>query len=218
MGFLSSLFGKKKENIRSIQHPEQLKKGDVVVFSDSFALPEIIRKQSFQIKSVNTYQFEHSTIVEFVLLGHSTTQVYLSVERDDEEYLNISIKISREQVAQLFDMENFADIFDEQSQTELSLNSEQSDFNNWLSPVYFQQVFAQRGYYYSKDFRPAKPSIDDDGDGEPLDYFCLTSADEMHSVEVEVWQDGDTDVLLTIHRPIEEIADMYPGANDGEIG
>ena len=214
MGFFSKWFGGAEQpKVAKITHPKQLNQGDVVNFSDNFALPELIRKQSYQINQVNTYQFEHKVINEFVLLGGHNQQVFMSVESDDEEWLNLSIKVNRNQVGQLFDLEQFAEVFEEEIQPELALQQQPPELNNWLAPVYFRQTYAQRGYFYQKDFRPAKPSLEEDDDSEAFDYFCLTSADDSYSVEIEVWQDGDTDVLLTIHRPLSDIVDMYPGAD-----
>ncbi|EWH10834.1 hypothetical protein DS2_06071 [Catenovulum agarivorans DS-2] len=214
MGFFSKLFGgDSSTQVSKISHPNQLKQGDVVNFCDSFALPELIRKQSYQVAKVNTYQFEHQVINEFVLQGGHHQQVFMSIESDDEEWLNLSIKLKRSQVGQLFDLEQFAEIFEEESQPELALQVEEPELNNWLAPVYFRQNYAQRGYFYDQDFRPNKPSLEEDDGSEPFDYFSLSNADESHSVEIEVWQDGDTDVLLSIHRPLTDIVDMYPGAS-----
>ncbi|KMT64013.1 hypothetical protein [Catenovulum maritimum] len=215
MGFLSSLFGgKKEENIRHLTHLSQLKITDVITFSDSFALPDLLRKQSFKVEEVNSYQYEKSSQIEFVLQGSGSVKVYVTVEKDDEEWANISVKINREQVSQVFDLDNFSEIFDDEIQTELKLTDNPNEYHNWVAPVYFQNAFAQRGYFYAKDFRPGKPPLTEDRDSEAFDYFRLTSADEQFSVEIEVWEDGDTDVLLTIHRPLTDIADMYPGTID----
>ncbi len=213
MGFFSRWFSNKDKHseVRQVSHPKALKVADVISFSDSFALPELLRKQSFRVEKINTYQFEHLGYTEFVLLGPSSKQVYLAVMRDDEEWLNVSIKIDHDEVSALFDLEQFSDIFDEDTNTELALKNEQNDFANWVSPVYFQRKFAERGYFYHKDFRPNRPPLEEGDDSEALDYFCLTSSDESFSVEVEVWQDGDTDVLLTLHLPISEIVEIFPG-------
>ena len=213
MGFFSRWFSSKDKHseVRQVSHPKALQIGDVVGFSDSFALPELLRKQSFRIEKINTYQFEHAGYTEFVLLGQSNKQVYLAVFEDDEDWINVSIKVDYDQVSGLFDLEQFSDIFDETTDTELALKNEQHDFANWVSPVYFQRKFAERGYFYNKDFRPNKPPLEEDDGSEALDYFCLTSTDESFSVEVEVWQDGDTDVLLTLHLPLAEIVDIFPG-------
>ncbi|WAJ70338.1 hypothetical protein [Catenovulum adriaticum] len=213
MGFFSRWFSNKdkQKTVRDVSHPKSLKIADIITFSDSFALPELLRKQSFRVEKIHTYQFEHSGYTEFVLLGQSNKQVYLAVMQDDEEWLNVSIKIDHDEVSGLFDLEQFSDIFDEDTNTELALQNEQNEFANWVSPVYFQRHFAQRGYFYSQDFRPSRPPIEEGDDSEALDYFQLTSSDESFSVEIEVWQDGDTDVLLTLHLPIHDIVEMYPG-------
>lgn len=215
MSFISKLLGRNNDKkIRKLSHVKDLRIQDVVVFSDSFALPELLRKSSFEISKINTYQFEHYASVEYVLLGNTDKQVYLSYTSDDDECLNISQKINRAEVEQIFEMESFADIFEADSKTELERIAQPTDFDNWLSQVYFQTAYGERGYFYDLDFRPGKPPKEEDERSQPLDYFCLTSADEAYSVELEVWQDGETDVLLTLHRPLHDIIDLLPGELD----
>ncbi|AWB66794.1 hypothetical protein C2869_10300 [Saccharobesus litoralis] len=212
MGFFKSLFSSANDKpLRKVEHVSQLQKGDAVEFSDTFALPELLRKQTFVVEDVNTYQFEHKANNEFVLQGTTSEKVYLSYEKDDEEWLNISLKINREQVAILFNLEQFAAMFEEGSAGELNLIEQPNQFDNWLAPIYFRHSFAATGFFYNKDFRPGKPPSYQDDASLELNYFGLSSADEKYSVEMEVWPDGDTDVMLTIHRPMSDVIAMYPG-------
>ena len=48
--------------------------------------------------------------------------------------------------------------------------------------------------------------------GEQFELYALYDADESYGVDVEVWQDGDTDVFLTLFRPTTDIVDMLPGS------
>ncbi len=213
MSFISSLFSSKKNDVlRQPKHPNDLKIGDAFVFSDSFALPELLRGQNFSLAKINTYQYERSEQLEFVLQGQSQQQVYMSVEQDDEEYLNISIKLNREMVGTVFDLDQFADIFEQESSTQLNKQSEPSELSSWLADTYIQHTYAQRGFFYAKDFRPAKPPRHEDDSSQVFDAFALSSADEKFSIDIEVWEDGDTDVAVTIHRPLSDIVDYYPGS------
>ncbi|NTS75931.1 hypothetical protein HR060_03535 [Catenovulum sp. SM1970] len=210
MSFFKSIFGK-KEQPRHLTRVQDLKQGDAIGFSDSFALPEQLRKQNFTVAEVNTYQYQRQTQLEFVLQGNTQLQVFLSVEEDDETWLNISVKITRDQVETLFDIDNFIDIFDGETPTELALQTENTDFASWLAPVYFQHAQAVSGYFYRKDFRPGKPPVHEDDEAEPVNYYGLTSADEKFSIDIDVWENGETDVVLTMHRPVTDISDLYPG-------
>ncbi|WP_111978244.1 hypothetical protein [Algibacillus agarilyticus] len=212
MGFLKSLFsGRDKTEIRHVTHVSQLRQGDAVEFSDSFALPELLRKQTFVIESVNTYQYERSDSIEYVLQGNTPEKLFLSYEKDDDDGLNISLKVNRDSVGALFDLNQFGLMFENDSRIELALQEELTEFSNWVAPVYFQHAAAVRGYFYKQDFRPAKPPEHDDRQSLAFDYFGLSSADEKFSVDVEVWEDGETDVILTIHRPVTDIIGLYPG-------
>ena len=47
---------------------------------------------------------------------------------------------------------------------------------------------------------------------EQFELYQLLDRDESKGLELEVWSDGDTDVFLTMYRPLSDIVDMYPGS------
>ena len=66
------------------------------------------------------------------------------------------------------------------------------------------------GYFHRKDHRSENISAYEDKDsGEQLELYSLYNEDQSKGIDIEVWQDGDTDVFLTLFRPLTDIVDMY---------
>ncbi|NRD75304.1 hypothetical protein HQQ94_19165 [Shewanella sp. VB17] len=215
MGFLTGLFGKKEPPKRQLDHPSHLMAGDMISLDDSFALPPQLRGQQLRVESVNTYEYQRSQKAEWILKGNSQETLFLSLDEDDETYLAFSIKITRDQVEQLFDLEHFSAIFEEDQQAHLTTQtlSDQlsSQFENWLGAEYCQINFAQFGYFHRQDYRGKKPPQDKESSGEPFESYLLLDNEEKFAVDVEVYDGGETDVMLTLYRPLSDIRDYWPG-------
>ncbi|MCA1895613.1 DUF4178 domain-containing protein [Shewanella putrefaciens] len=215
MGFFNSIFGTKTPPQRELNHPSQLNVGDMISMDDSFALPTQLRGQQLKVEAVNTYEFERNQQAEWVLKGHGSDTIYLSIEEDDETYLALSIKITRNQVEQIFDLEQFSTIFDEPGHAKLATQVLSSELNTqleqWLGKQYHQVTFAAFGYFHREDYRGLKPPQDANGNtGEPFEYYLLLNDDESRAIEIEVYEGGDTDVVLTLYRPLTDIREYWP--------
>jgi hypothetical protein len=224
MSFFKNIFSKdKKKPLRQLSSVNDLNKGDIIVLTDSFGLPENLRKQEFQISAINSYEYETFTQTEWVLTGSNNLEIFLSLEVEDTTYLKISLKISREDVESLFDLDQFSTLFesaedntDETDFTGQAFLERQSDTdltNQWTSPEYQQSIYSKVGYFHRKDHRSENLSAYQGKDsGEQFELYQLLDKDEDKAVEVEVWQEGDTDVFLCLYRPLADIVDMYPGS------
>ena len=113
MSFFKNIFNKEAQTQRKLTHVNQLLVGDIIVLTDSFALPESLRGQQFQVTAVNSYEYEHNTQTEWSLQGTNELSLFLSLEVDDTTELKFSLKIEHGDVESLFDLDNFAQIFDE---------------------------------------------------------------------------------------------------------
>ncbi|GHE84258.1 hypothetical protein [Thalassotalea profundi] len=212
MSFLKSIF-KKEQAPRTIKNAKDLMVNDIIALTDSFALPESLRAQQFQVTAVNSYEFEHKTQTEWVLSGNNNSELYLSLDVDDKTYLKFSIKIAHADVESLFDLDEFSTIFDEPGNTTLQRLNDTDVTNGWTGEYYHQRAFCQVGYFHRKDHRQEKLSqFEDEDAGEQFEFYQLLDQDEYYGVELEVWLDGDTDVFLTMYRPTSDIIDMYPGS------
>ncbi|MCL1137581.1 DUF4178 domain-containing protein [Shewanella pneumatophori] len=216
MGFLSSLFGKKEEPKRQLDHPTKLNKGDMISLDDSFALPPQLRGQQLRVEAVNTYEYQRKQQTEWVLKGHGNDTIFLSLDEDDETYLGLSIKLNRGLVEALFDLDQFSEIFEEPGKAELTtktLSADLHDYEQWLSAHYHQVSSGDFGYFHRQDYRGQKPPQDADGaTGDAFEAYQLLDDDEDKAIDVEVYEGGETDVMLTIYRPLSDIRDYWPGA------
>ncbi|MEW6990892.1 hypothetical protein AADZ91_09405 [Colwelliaceae bacterium 6441] len=212
MSFLKRIF-KKEENARQIKKVNDLLVGDIIVLTDSFALPEKLRSQQFQVTAVNSYEFEHRVDTEWVLTGSDDTELFLTLDIDDKIYLKFSLKIQHQDVESLFDLESFSTIFDEPGEAFLTRQTDSPLSDGWTSEEYQQSIFSSVGYFHRKDHRSESLSAYEGKDsGEQFELYQLLDKEQSRGIELEVWQDGDTDIFLTLYRPTTDIIDMFPGS------
>lgn len=203
---------RKEPGARRLEQPRDLLVGDIIQITDSYALPPMLRNQSLRVVAVSTYQFEYEFSTSFSLEGQGHEQVDLIVEEEDgRENLAFKLEVNRDTVEELFNMDQFADLFEGEAPAVLETQSEPEDLSGWTASLYRQGSQSERGFYYSKDYRGIKPP-DEEGEGEPFDYYAATSDEGGHAVEIEVWTGGETEVFLTIYRPISDIKELWPGS------
>ncbi|MBA6230715.1 MULTISPECIES: hypothetical protein [unclassified Colwellia] len=212
MSFLKRLFNK-KEDERQVNSAEELKIKDIIVLTDSFALPESLRTQQFQVSAINCYEFESKTETEWVLQGENNLELYLTIEKDDQTYLKFALKIQHEDIESLFDLDEFATIFDDPGQAFLERKSDSSLTSGWSSSQYQQRVFAKVGYFHRKDNRTESLSAYEGNEaGEQFELYSLLDEEQSRGIDIEVWQDGETDLFITLYRPTSDIIDIFPGS------
>jgi hypothetical protein len=208
--FIKGLWSRTKKDpeVRQLDHPRDLMTGDIVQLSDSFGLPEQLRNQAFKVVGISTWQFEHNFSTCFALQSQSDDSVDLTIEEEGgRETAAFSFAISRDVVEQLFDLDEFGTIFDEEP-TSLSLQ-DTAGMDGLVAQQYHQVSSGERGFYYEKDYRNSRPP-EYEGSGEPLDYHCLIDNEEAFAVEVEVYEGGETDVALTVYRDLDVIKELWP--------
>ncbi len=212
MSFFKKVFSKKsdKSEQRKLTHVSQLLVGDIIVLTDSFALPEVLRGQQLQVTAITSYEYEHSTQTEWTLQGNGELLIFLSLDIDDSTELKFGLKITHEDVETLFDLDCFSEIFDEPGEAFLDRQADNKLTTSWSSEQYQQSIFAKVGYFHRKDHRSENISAYEGKDsGEQFELYALYNEDQSKGIDIEVWQDGDTDVFLTIFRPLTDIIDMY---------
>jgi hypothetical protein len=212
MSFLKRLF-KKQEDERQVNSADELKIKDIIVLTDSFALPEALRTQQFQVSAINCYEFENETQTEWVLQGDNNLELFLTIEKDDQTFLKFALKIQHEDIESLFDLDEFATIFDEPGEAFLERKSDSSLTSGWSSQQYQQQVFSKVGYFHRKDNRTESLSAYEGNEsGEQFELYSLLDEEQSRGIDIEVWQDGDTDLFITLYRPTSDIVDIFPGS------
>ncbi|WP_435102817.1 hypothetical protein [Arhodomonas sp. AD133] len=185
---------------RGLDRVEDLQAGDLVQFA-LLDLPEL-SGQRLEVTAVNTYRYgggpeEH----EWQLTGPAGEVLYLAVEADDERWLAVSRKLSRAEVAGLFDLDAFAGVFDGPGNIELRRNAGVAALAAWTVDAYHQVASAQRG-----EFRSGRGGV------ERFDYYALESADERFFVDAEVYADGETEVAAGCYLPPRAIEQLWPRA------
>lgn len=212
MSFLKRLF-KKQEDERQVNSADELKIKDIIVLTDSFALPEALRTQQFQVSAINCYEFENETQTEWVLQGDNNLELFLTIEKDDQTFLKFALKIQHEDIESLFDLDEFATIFDEPGEAFLERESDSSLTSGWSSQQYQQQVFSKVGYFHRKDNRTESLSAYEGNEsGEQFELYSLIDEEQSRGIDIEVWQDGDTDLFITLYRPTSDIIEIFPGS------
>ena len=59
--------------------------------------------------------------------------------------------------------------------------------------------------------------MDDNSTNTKIDRRSfIAGADGGHAIEIEVWTGGETDVFVTIYRPISDIKELWPGSTGTE--
>jgi len=211
MSIFKKIFGRKEENPapRNIRSVNDLQCGDMITINDSFALPPQLRGQQMQVQSVNSYDYDGDKELEWVLKGADDTLIFLSLDEDDGVSLELSIKLKLADVETLFDLDNFADIFEDNDATTLIQTGDVERLSQWYTSSYRQSNAGETGFFHKKDHRDKNTPL---GKGEQFELFTLDDPEEDFGVCIEVWNDGETDVSLTLYRPASDIVDFFPGS------
>lgn len=219
-GFFKNLFGadsKDASSTRKLNHPRELAVGDLVKFK--IYAPALIAGQTFKVEAIGTYDYKSGTETEFTLRGSISQTLFMTVENTDEgSDIRLSLAQPRKVIQQLFNLDQFAEIFDnEQGPVRIDRIVNPDDTGHdlgelcgWTAPSYHRQTFGLRGYFHEGDFRNRTVPNDTD-QCEELDYYCLLSDDERHAVEIEVYDD-DEDVFLTLITDLDVIEELWPGS------
>ncbi len=208
-GLFKSFFNNDdKKELRTLEHPRDLNTGDIIKF-DFMPQPDLSNNQ-FQVTSVNTYDFEDRKQTEFTLKGESTDVIFLTVdENGDEPFLSFSRKINRNIVEDIFNIDEIASIFDSEEASTVNRVNEPSDLIGWTTDKYLQEVNAEGGYYHKGDYRNKEIPMNDN-DGDDFEYYMLIGSKRQFVLEAEVYDGGETDIILSIRRPLTDIEEMHP--------
>ncbi len=204
-----SMFSKEeKNNVRQLDHPKNLKMGDIIKFQ--YLPQQEISNKSFEISAINTYDFEDRKLTEFAFKGDTDVSIFLIVdETGDEPFLSLSRKIARSDVEQLFDLDEFSELFDNEDHSLINRLNEPQSLQGWTAPQYRQEIYAEGGYFHKDDFRD-KIVPDNEDAGDEFEYYLAIDDTRQFTIEAEVYDGGETDIIVTIRRPISDIEEMWP--------
>ncbi len=215
-----SLFSK-KDNAprRDANDPTKLEIGDVIELSDSYGLPEDLRSARFTVKKISSYEFSDGIETEFQLAGASLFTLFLTVEDDDGDVcLNFSRKVDRKKISELFDVDDFSEIFDGSGHLRLKTKNS-AGFEGWVAEEYSQTAKEVQAFYYEGwDLRPKPKNNDYEEDEDELRYYEMEGDEGKHYIEIEVWDGGETDISLTLSLPMHQLEGIYPVEKKEDTG
>jgi hypothetical protein len=216
MSFFKSLFSKKQPlPTRTLTQPSELQRNDIFKFSDSFALPEAMRKQQLQVIEINTIEFKHSHYAQLVAQGAADQLVYLSLPKNSRQQVKYSLLLSRAEVESLFDLEAFSEIFEEPGNATLIPITKSHRYGDMVASQYIQKEFMTTGYYHEADYRNSTPpQYNEETPGREFEYYSLTGDQEQRYIEIFIFENGDTDVYLSFFKNKNEITELW--INDTE--
>ncbi len=211
MSFLKSLFAKKPAPpTRTLTKPQDLQINDIFTFSDSFALPQAMRKQQLQVIEINTIEFKHQHYAQIVAQGSGQQLVYLSFPNNPKKLIKLSLLLTRNEVQALFDLGDFSEIFEEPGNARLTPLSKQHHYADMVADQYIQQEFMSTGYKHRQDYRgKTPPQYQEDNPGREFEFYSLEGDRGERSIDIFIFENGDTDVYLSFLRSANDIAELW---------
>ena len=92
----------------------------------------------------------------------------------------------------------------------LDTQTQPAAYEGWLAHDYHKVIDCRSGYRHAGDYRNQPiPQYEDESDG--LDYYLLLDKSEHLGIEIEVFDNDETDVYLVIHHPLSVIDALWPG-------
>ncbi len=208
------LFGGKKDETRNLKSANDLLPGDIVSFKERLSLPKEIQGQQFEVTDIAGYYYSDGIVPEVTLRNADNETYFLSPDDNDgDPQLLLSRKLSRDQVGQIFDADEFAKLFDDDDFPCLKVQTVPPELDGWLNNDYQQEEKFVEAYYYEKNCIIDPPNDFDDDDGDELRYHECEAADDDYYLTVEIWDDGSTDVIIGISLP-EDVVENYWPKND----
>lgn len=211
MSFFKSLFAKKQPlPTRSLNHPSELQVGDIFSFSDSFALPQAMRKQQLEVAEINTVEFKHEHYAQVVGQGKNPQPVYISFPKNPQKFVKYSLLLPRQDVENLFDLDDFSEIFEAPGKAHLKPVTSEHPYADMVAEEYIQQDFMTTGYFHQEDYRASTPpQFNEEKHGREFEFYSLAGDQEQRFIDIFIFENGDTDVYLSFLRPANEISELW---------
>ena len=192
------MFGRKKKDARSVTKFSDLGVGDLVVFKAREALPFGVSDETLTVEKVGTYDYARQLVSDFTLTHDSGLRISASYD-DDEDMITIAYKLKRSQVLSIFNGDDFAYIFEDESDYTLEAQTDNisDELAHWVCDSYTPTLVAGSAYYYETDKRASGISADEDESTDFI-FYELEGSNEFNSLSIEVWPDGETDVYCEI--------------------
>ncbi len=175
-----------------------------------FVAPEGLARAELQVAGVHAIDFGGS--VRRVLALEALGLGRLEMWRGERETVAFARPIDRPDVAQLFDLESFARLFDPDEPANLVIEriAEPAGFDGWTAPRYRQEAAREA---YRHDVDPTRTTLGSalTEDVRAFDFYRLVSDRRGHALEANVHDGGRTDVALVALLPETVVEEIWPG-------
>jgi len=214
MGFLKGIFGGRQggqdDPPRSLNHPRDLRVGDIVKFG--FASQEALSNRTYMVESVDTCDLGGEAHMKtlFTIEGESRRLRLAVVTDRTGDRLELGLMVLPDDVRQIFDVDAFIDLLDPETGIAHVLEriGEPQHLDGWTARIYRQEA-GHNAYYHTGDYRGRALPQDAD-EGTAFSYYSLVSDDRQFALEVQVYDGGRTEVYLLAYFPISKIDEMWP--------
>lgn len=205
----------KPKPARTLDHPRDLRQGDLLTLKERSVVPAELQGATLTVEKVQAYQYSDGLVPEFVLrLPTGQTYTAMCAEEEDGEYIVFAKELSRADVEALFDTDEFGALFgDEFPEIQVNQGAVKEALRPWVGERYVQSVKEASGYFYSEDRRSVGASNYADDGAEELRFHECEGVPDQFSLNVEIWEDGETDVFAQISLPLNVIAEMWPNGS-----
>ena len=205
------IFSRKKPGLRQLKTANELEVGDVILLKYRESLPPELRENQLEVSKIGTYEYSSGTCKEIVLKDENNQVFFMSLEDNDGDLtLCFAKKIARKQVYVLFDEHEFAQLWTDHW-VELEVQEHPEALAGWLSDNYSQTIKDQQAYYYDRDCQGEK--LAEASDGEELRCHECEGDDERFGLNIEIGDNGATDVFVQVFCPSDVIEEMWPHGN-----
>ena len=201
------VFFKKDKPTRTLESVFDLKQGDIITLKPKRYLPEALAGNDFTVEKVTTYQYEHGNVKELIIKAADGRVYYLAIDANDgDTELCISKRLPRTDVLKIFNGDDIAEIF-EGDGVELQPLEEPEKYSGWVAERYMQSSQGETGFFYDKDCEPDEFTPG----GEEFRLYEFEAIPDSHSMSIEVYGDGTTEVYLEVCGGSNMIDQMWPG-------
>lgn len=204
----SKIFSRKKgggNDRPPLEHPKDLRVGDL--FEMGLSPISELNNKTFKVIEANTLDYGEGLETAFIITAEGQKYgLYLSSD-DEGESLQFSKLIKRSDVAKIFGLEVFGDIFEEGTSWNSPVNDVPSALEDWIDMQgYYKSTDALKAYFEKGDHR-----FDlNKSRAEEFDYYDLKGSGGAFSIEVEVYDGDETEVFACRNLPLHSIDKLWP--------
>ena len=205
------LFGGRADDkapAREVSHAWDLGPGDFLKMG--YTAPEGLSDAELQVTKVHALDLGGAGRVRRVLTIDGGGAEFM-LWRGEDGGLALARELKRKQVETLFDIDQFAGLFDHDETPNLVLErkSAPGGLDGWTASLYRQEA-AQEAYIQDHD--PAAVAFDGTvtDDAQAIDFYRLVGDERRFALEAQVFDGGRTDVIAIALVGHSVVAELWP--------